>query len=210
MSSRRREGFRRNVAFEDRHRFLIIAIEGVETEPRYFMEFRTSREARIQMKLVPNSNHKSSPEEVLERLIYYFRRNGMRGDEGWIVIDRDAWTETELNNVHREANERGFYVALSNPCFELWLYLHLCDARPFNDRHDCQRGLAGVLVGYSPDTKGAYDAPWLIANVTRAIERAKGLDEEKQNTWQRRQSTRVYKLVERLLDIDAVPRGPSQ
>ena len=83
----------------------------------------------------------------------------MKGDEGWIVIDRDAWTETELNNVHREANERGFYVAFSNPCFELWLYLHLCDARSFNDRHDCHRGLAGVLPGYSPDTKGGYQAP---------------------------------------------------
>ena len=49
------------MAFEDRHRFLIIAMEGVETEPRYFMEFRTRREAKIQMKLVPNSNHKIQP-----------------------------------------------------------------------------------------------------------------------------------------------------
>ncbi len=199
MSSKRRNGFRRGVEFEERNRFIVVSMEGAETEPRYFSEFRTPREAKIQIKLVPNSKHKSKPAEVLQRLEAYFRKNGLRGDEGWVVIDRDAWTEEELNEVHRRARKGQFFVALSNPCFELWPYLHLCDPKSFNDRHHCQRELTQVLRGYSPDAKGGYDASQLVVVVNKAIERARNSDLEPQDTWPRRQATRVYKLIERLV-----------
>jgi hypothetical protein len=39
MSSQRRRGFRRQVEFEDRNLFIVIAMEGAETEPRYFKGF---------------------------------------------------------------------------------------------------------------------------------------------------------------------------
>jgi hypothetical protein len=115
MSSQRRKGFRRQVAFEDRNRFIVIAMEGAETEPKYFKEFRPPREGTIQVKLVSNPNHKSRPKEVLQRLEQYFRKNGIAGDEGWIVIDRDAWPEEELAHVYRRAREANFAVAISNP-----------------------------------------------------------------------------------------------
>jgi hypothetical protein len=127
MSFERRRGFRRQVEFEDRNLIIVIAMEGAETEPRYFKEFRAPREGKIQIKLVNNPKHKSRPDEVLRRLEQYSRRNGTPGDEGWIVIDRDAWPEEELNDVHRRARAAHFSVAISNPCFELWLYLHLRD-----------------------------------------------------------------------------------
>lgn len=203
MSYKRRKGFRRGVEFEERNRFIVVSMEGAETEPRYFSEFRTPRGSKIQIKLVPNSKHKSKPAEVLQRLEAFFRKNGLRGDKGWLVIDRDAWAEEELNDVHRRARNSGFSVALSNPCFELWLYLHLRDSRPFNDRHDCQRGLAEVLAGYSPDAKGGYDTSQVIAGLDKAIERAKHTDLESRNEWPLQQATRVYKLVEQLLGRNA-------
>jgi len=199
MSSQRRRGFRRQVEFEERNRFIVIAMEGAETEPRYFKEFRAPREGKIQIKLVSNPNHKSRPAEVLERLEHYFRRNGISGDEGWIVIDRDAWPEEELNDVHHRARKANFSVALSNPCFELWLYFHLRDPCPFNDRHHCQRQLADILEDYRPDSKGSYDVSQLLVGLDRAIERGRNVDSESQDTWPRRQATRVYRLVERLL-----------
>jgi hypothetical protein len=192
----RRKGNIRRTAFKDPKKFFIISMEGKETEPRYFEEFKTPRESNIQIKLVPNPNHKSKPKEVLKRLHDYFRRNALReGDEGWIVIDRDAWEENELTQVCQDADKAGYKVAVSNPCFELWLYLHLHDNRPFNDRHDCQRGLAQVLSNYLPDKKGSFDVDQLLPGVANAIRRALRLDTEPHLPWPRNQGSRVYQLV---------------
>lgn len=198
MSSQRRKGFRRRGDFENPKRFIVIAMEGAETEPRYFNELKPSRESVVQIKLVPNPNHKSSPKEVFQRLKNAFKAYS-RQDEGWLVIDRDAHLEAELVTVHRDAREAGFKIAMSNPCFELWLYFHLRDPRPFNDRHDCQRRLAEVLPDYSPDSKGKYDARKLLVGLNQAIRRAKNTDTDSQDTWPRHQATRVYQLIERIL-----------
>jgi hypothetical protein len=206
--SQRRKGFRRRGEFEKPKRFVVIAMEGAETEPRYFAEFRTAREAEIQIKLVNNPNHESRPREVLDRLTRCFNTNyNRKTDEGWIVIDRDAWPEDELNEVHREAKAAGFEAAVSNPCFELWLYLHFRDSKPFVDRHACQRELSEVLPGYSPNSKGNYDVSRIMAGLDGAMERARNGDLEAPTTWPRQQATRVYKLVERLLEPKGTANG---
>ena len=175
-------------------------MEGAETEPRYFNEFRTPREADLQIKLVPNPKHRSAPKEVFQRLTRFFSKGYSTGrDQGWIVIDRDAWTEEELNQVSLAAQESGLQVALSNPCFELWLYLHLRDSRPFNDRHACQSGLAAELPNYQPDNKGSYDAAAILSSVDQAIRRAEITDNTQHAAWPHQQGTRVYKLVKILL-----------
>jgi hypothetical protein len=200
MSNRRDRWNRRRTGFEKPKRFVIIAMEGAETEPRYFEEFKPSREAETQIKLVSNPNHKSKPKEVFNRLAVAFRPYSIRlGDEAWMVIDRDSWTDADLREVYGAAQAAGFQIAMSNPCFELWLYLHLREAKPFMDRHHCQRELAAILPGYSPDHKGGYDAAELAKTVREAIRRAKPGDDAPAPSWPNRQATLVYKLVERLL-----------
>ncbi|MDD4349314.1 MAG: RloB family protein [Opitutales bacterium] len=203
MSTHRRKGFRRKVEFEERNHFIVISMEGAETEPKYFGAFCTPRDGKTQIKLVPNPNHKSNPKDVLQRLKVFFNKKGYsnnNGDKGWMVIDRDSWTEDELNQVHRQAREAGFSVALSNPCFELWLYLHLHDWKSFCDRGECQRSLAELLCGYSSRTKGGYDVSKLMPGVKHAINRARSNDLESQDLWPRGQTTKVYLLVQQLLD----------
>ena len=178
-------------------------MEGKETEPRYFDCFKTDREADMQIKLVPNPKHKSRPMEVFLRLVDYFRRTATRSkDEGWLVIDRDAWSEAELDEVCTKAKTEGFFVAMSNPCFELWLYLHLRTDRPFNGRHDCQKRLEEILDSYSMDSKGGYDVGALLHGVENAIERAIKLDLNPDHPWPKSQCTRVYRLVAKLLGRD--------
>ena len=197
MSNPRRQGRHRREGFIEPKRFVVVAFEGAETEPTYFELFRTPREKTVQYKPVGNPNHKSKPSEVLQRLTKEFK-NYKKTDEAWLVIDRDAWPETELNKVCKDAREKGFYVALSNPCFELWLYLHLRDNTAFVDRHDCQRRLATVLAKYSPEKKGDYDAELLKEHIARAIARAAALDIHPHTPWPTHQCTRVYKLVQSL------------
>jgi RloB-like protein len=93
------------------------------------------------------------------------------------------------------AKRRNYYLAMSNPCFELWIWLHLRPNRAFADRHDCQRQLERAWAGYS---KGDYDAASLMPFVAIACERATSEDQHPDRQWPLSQATRVYKLVERL------------
>jgi hypothetical protein len=62
--------------------------------------------------------------------------------------------------VSREiAKRENYHLALSNPCFELWLWLHLKLNRPFFDRHDCQRSLYREWPEFIKDD---YDAAMLM------------------------------------------------
>lgn len=194
--------FERRIGFRLTKKLFLIASEGAETEPCYFdeLKLRVSRDSIIRLKLVANPKHKSHPKAVLKRLDAAAKSEGTKlGDELWLVIDRDAWNENDLNEVYTDAKKLGFHIALSNPCFELWLYLHLENNRHFIDRHQCQRELAKVCESYATNGKSGYDAETLVVGINQAIVRARDLDWRPQDPWPKTQATRVYLLVEKLL-----------
>ncbi|HMO03760.1 MAG TPA: RloB family protein [Kiritimatiellia bacterium] len=185
---------------------MVIAMEGAVTEPTYFEAFWPPRESEVQIKLVNNPGHKSHPKEVLQRLKTCFTKSyDLKRDQGWMVIDRDAWPEQELREACTDAGKAGFRVALSNPCFELWLYLHLRNMRAFSGRHDCQNKLAGILPGYQPDKKGGYEEEALRKGVHDAVRRAELLDTTPNEPVPPEYATRVYCLMRELLPYIALP-----
>ncbi len=188
----RRSGFRKTKPV------YVVAMEGARTEPIYFYALKPGREAAVRLILVGDGGHKSSPSAVLARLRDWARKNGLqKSDEAWLVIDRDVFPEEELDAVCTEAHAYGYHVALSNPCFELWLWLHVENNRPFVNRHHCQHELKVALPGYA---KGDYNAASLIeAGVANAIQRAQALDVTPHAPWPKHQSTRVFRLVQKLL-----------
>jgi RloB-like protein len=119
-------------------------------------------------------------------------------------IDRDAWSEADLNEVCKKAHDLGYFVALSNPCFELWLYLHLKNNCHFNDRHQCQREFGKAHKSYGAEGKAGYDAKPLVKEIAKAIERSKAIDIHPADPWPKKQATRVYLLVEKLFSGKAV------
>jgi len=104
----------------------VIATEGARTEPLYFAGFNSSR---VKVELLPTGEDQgSSPDAVLNRLQEFRAKYDLHAtDELWVVIDVDRWGDLKLRRIYREAKSR-FDVAVSNPCFELWLYLHFGDA----------------------------------------------------------------------------------
>jgi hypothetical protein len=201
--------FERRISFRPTKKLFLIASEGAETEPLYFEELKplvAGRDAIIRVKLVANPNHGSHPKVVLKRLRAAAKNEAIKlGDELWLVIDRDAWDEADLDEVCKQAKELGYFMALSNPCFELWLYLHLQNNRHFIDRHQCQRELAKVCKSYESKGKSGYDAKLLMKEIGRAIERAKAIDVRLADPWPKTQATRVYILAEKLLA--GIPAG---
>ncbi|MEZ6086631.1 MAG: RloB family protein [Pirellulaceae bacterium] len=87
---------------------------------------------RIQYKILPTVDGNSSPRAVLERLNAYKEEYATEdGDELWICIDADHWIrgghQAELSQVLQECRSKGYGIAISNPCFEVWLLMHFSD-----------------------------------------------------------------------------------
>lgn len=190
----------RRSAFKKTKRLFVIAAEGDETEPLYFGAFQPGRDGHFRLKVLDNPKHKTSPLKVVERLIDYERLYRPGSDtEYWAVVDRDTWSEKELVAACAQIRQRnGYNLALSSPCFELWMWLHLFPNRPFADRHDCCRSLVREWRGFH--SKSDFDvAAWVTAErIANACRQARELDTDPSTPWPCGQATRVYRLIEKL------------
>lgn len=103
-------------------RLFVIATEGEETEKQYFSMFGNKR---CQVKVIPSEDGRSAPHHILKQLKEYKREYQIgSGDELWLMVDVDRWRPGRLAEVAAEAGRSSFELAVSNPCFEVWLYLH--------------------------------------------------------------------------------------
>lgn len=190
----RREGVRNS-------RLIIIAAEGECTETIYFKALRDyAQNSRVHIVLLEREEkqkHNSSPEFVFAQLSRYKSENPIEyDDELWLVIDRDKWSLKSLKIVAQNcAQDSVCHLALSNPCFELWLLLHFVDVEMESDDekilllHNAkigasttylQRRMQKVLPGYK---KSNYAADVMVMNVKEAIRRAEHLDVNKRTRW---------------------------
>lgn len=162
-----------------------------------------------------NEQNNSSPEHVLKQLNDYKGQYELESDdELWLVIDRDRWTDAMLSHVAKEcAQDDYLYVAMSNPCFELWLLLHLIDATLLTPEEQ-QQWMENRRKSKNADPylkirlrqemgsyhESSYDAQMLVEHVEDAIERAKTLDVNSTDRWPQTLGTRIYLLVESVMN----------
>jgi hypothetical protein len=100
------------------------------------------------------------------------RHRGHDFDEIWCVFDVDQ--HPNLAQAIHEARQSDVNVALSNPCFELWLVLHLQDQTAHVERHEVQR-LAAALGIVKAKRIDPSAADLLLASYDDAKRRAQGL-----------------------------------
>jgi hypothetical protein len=120
-------------------------------------------------------------------------------DELWMVIDIDRWTARELSEVARICTQKGFWLAASNPCFELWLFLHLSDVQNPAELSSCtlvEDRLRDKLGGYN---KKNIDCGAFLPYVTDAVSRAESMDNQPETRWPNSPGTRVYRIIKILL-----------
>ena len=208
----------RREAFRDA-RLIVIASEGKDTERIYFKalakEYTNPRVHVHILKRSEDEQNNSSPEHVLKQLDDYKGHYELESDdELWLVVDRDRWTEAMLSHVATECAQDNFmHVALSNPCIELWLLLHLVDAtlltteeqqlwienrrRSKNADPYLKVRLRQEMGSYH---ESSYDAKMLIEHVEVAITRAKSMDKNPADRWPQTLGTRVYLLAESVMN----------
>ena len=195
LTSRKRRPLNRTITHLRDTKLFIIATEGEKTEKQYFEMFRNPR---AQVKVIPTQEGKSAPEYVLERLKEFHREYQLtKTDELWLMIDVDRWQEVKLSQIAAIAIQKGYYLAVSNPCFELWLCLHLSEA---NQLGLTCRDLEAFLRNHSGSYNKANLRPEVyLLGVNDALRRAKELHSNDQERWPTQTGSHVYKIVEKLL-----------
>jgi len=130
MSRERTEIFRESNT-KEKEKIIVLAFEGNNTERIYFEELKGDvrfNDQLIYLHLLvrKTDDTKSAPNHVFNQLKTEAKDeyNFDIMDELWMIIDRDRWQNIpktiELCKV-----EGNMFVAASNPCFELWLLLHV-------------------------------------------------------------------------------------
>jgi hypothetical protein len=159
---------------------IVIASEDEYAVKQYFKVFQSTR---IQFIVLPTEEGRGAPKAVLERLDEYREEFDIGdGDVFWLVTDCDH--RVGLNHIRnltdalRQCRQKGIDVALSNPCFDLWLLLHFAEFPTGNslicgDVGDQLRAAVKSLdstKGY--DKKKVYNLPIAHERVVAAVNRS--------------------------------------
>lgn len=116
----------------------VVATEDTYAPKQYFAAFQLPR---VSVEVVETNDGRSAASHVVARLKKVHdeaKRNNelQENDQFWVLLDTDHWTQPN-------------HVALSNPCFELWLLLHVADALP---AINVEEQLRAALGAYSRRT----------------------------------------------------------
>ena len=113
--------YKRTVNTRPTEKFIVIAVEGKKTEPEYFGKIRDElKNGNIKLEILPPLDGASAPKNRLADLLSKLKYS--KTDSFWLVCDVDR--HNNLHEVIKEAKKNKIQPIISNPCFEVWLYLY--------------------------------------------------------------------------------------
>jgi RloB-like protein len=194
---------RRKPRRQELHRVLLYC-EGKNTEPDYFQGVRADLRG-IPVRICLGTAHGEPLALVREAVKHQVRAPHCRADqftgydEVWCVMDVEApQRHPTLEPALALAREEGVKVALSNPCFELWILLHLQEVTGYRTSEQAQKLLEeSATCGYSARGK-KLDYDHLRSLQALACERAMKLRRDPGRTYLSNPWTDVDQLVEGL------------
>ncbi|WP_442806296.1 RloB family protein [Streptomyces sp. NBC_01317] len=132
------------------HRKILIAAEGVKTEPQYFERLAKTLKAKavrvVSVRPVGVGRDPLSVVREADRRRVVEKRIGDPFDEVWCVVDVDDHASLERACV--EAGRLSIDMAISAPSFEVWLLWHFEDMATSSDGRALHRTLK-VKWGFS-------------------------------------------------------------
>jgi hypothetical protein len=135
-------------------RFVVIT-EGQRTEPRYLAELQDHVNAVVTIRTeAPNSDPVRLAALAVERLKAARKVQALeKNDEFWCFLDVDDYGD-QIARAREVARNGRVHVAVSNPCFEVWLLAHFRFTSAPLTRPQLAKALADHLPGYSAKSKG--------------------------------------------------------
>jgi len=194
MSNRRDRERRpgRRKSFRDPMPVVLIVCEGEKTEPQYLEGFkRACRNPRVNIKTV---SRRATPLGLVDEAVKLRDRavvDEAPYDSVWCVFDVDD--HPSLPRAKNQAQVNDVELAISNPCFELWLLLHFQEHPGMQDRKRVQ----AMLRKHVPQYEKAVDYASYAASHPEADRRAERLEQaaDKAGEPGRNPSTGVYRLI---------------
>jgi hypothetical protein len=145
-SARAPKPLRRKVALRPPRKTLLVFCEGERTEPEYLAALRREpavREVAAVDIRIDLDSAGFSPLGLVRRAITARTKaidEDGEIDEFWCVFDVEWPTNhAGLKDAVRLARDNEIKLAVSNPCFELWLALHFADHDAWLDNDDARR-----------------------------------------------------------------------
>lgn len=174
---------------------ILIVTEGSRTEPRYFEHFRTRR-TNVDVRVVGSRSSAGETDYVslVRKAAEYQNKNQMaasNGDAVWVVADGDVnhnnpnpveAKDQKLKLARKMADKKGIRIAITNPCFELWILLHFqYTTKYLKDFPAVKAALGKYMAGYEK-TEDVYER--LEPYMGQAIDNARQLEEFHKNNGQ--------------------------
>ncbi len=205
MKKRRRERIgRRRPTRRPKVRFTLFC-EGKKTEPQYFRALRSHYNGTLVS--IEFGEQGRAPITLAEKALKFVKSAGStRGKEGrrnlfeehdqvWVVFDRDEHERFDEALSLCVANDIG--VARSNPCFEVWLILHIEDYDRPDDRHCVKNTFDRLLSEHGQELARSAMFEQLMTEIEDAEERGEKLNRRREEEGQPygRPSTTVGELT---------------
>lgn len=169
-------------------RLFVIVAEG-EREDKYFAHFNLSN-SRIRVLTIQREQNASAPKHFAGRLKKAEETGEYAPEEIdaiWFVCDTDRWG-SQLNELNTDCDQHiNWNLAISNPCFEVWLH---CHSGPIStDKAGC-----GALKALLPQTRlGSFDAKTYCRHIETAIDQATQADTQPDSAFPEPMQTNVYR-----------------
>jgi hypothetical protein len=192
-----RREYRKKQPFRDATLFVIIC-EGERREPEYF-SFFDRLSSRIKVKTVPCKRGKSAPNHLLSNAHEAYSENAMtNNDQLWIVLEKDRWSRKSIESILQTSRSKPIWnVAISNPCFEVWLYFHFTKTIPEMSGHSGCQAWKEIIPQINP---GGFDCSRHPVLIETATLNAKN-NYSANGYFPGPGSTQVYELAEKILTL---------
>ncbi len=185
--------FKRRSAIRKYKRRYYLVCEGNVTEPDYFNQLKgIYRDSIIDIKCL--KKRQSAPKYLIQYALEA-QSDLRKGDELWILLDVDNWTQEQFEGLEKWSSQKvDRYVAVSKPCFEIWLVLHEQDPKDCSKKA-CQSYFQENIAYRNKRIR----MNWLTAEkLSNAVTRAKARDISNQGIVPDVPTSRVYKLIENI------------
>ena len=135
-------------------KLFIIFCEGQKREAEYF-NFFNGMASQVKIEAIPNTDGQGAPKKLYENADGILEKYDIGDqDEIWFVIDTDDWRKQITDIKNSCAKKTNWYVAQSNPSFEIWLYYHFYDVKPAKEIVEEMKGLKPFVAS---KIKGGFD-----------------------------------------------------
>lgn len=186
---------------------IYIFCEGERKEIDYFKFFQGFA-SNIDIIPIPNDNGKSDPTKLKAQAEFSIENNSISLsqellDEVWFVIDTDRWNEgNKIDKLKAFVEEKkesynGWYVAQSNPSFEIWLYYHFNSEKPNNEE---VAAFASFKEFVATKIKGGFDNRSMPLEIQQATSNAENAFES-ENGQPKIYSTEVFILAKQIINF---------